>query len=494
MRTHRAPPGNGIRMCIFTLSMLGGVYANAEEKAAADQQAGEATGQDRVLLQEPAHAAGAGQNAGTHIPEAEPLNRAPHGPPTLIDEEDDPASSEIGFIEQQIYRGEANDAQQRLETVISEIEEGQHRYHEDLLAPITLLGDALMVQKDYPGALDQYDRARHIARVSYGLFDPRQLAVVYREADAYRKIGDLRAAGQREEYAYEVMHKTYDNYDPQLLPGLIRLGNFYIQTYNYLAARSLYNRALLVHEKNGTDFNVEAIISLKGIAKSHRLERFPPFYVASADDNRLQGPAPGLTTTDLDSQHITFNNFPAGEKALQQIVEIRRQQQPREPLAVLDAIIELADWHLMFERTNTANTLYSHVYTKMAEQGKDAAAFFAKPALVYLPQPHDPKPPPASQRDQRTTGVVTLQFDVATSGRIRKLKTLESEPPKLMDFRVRRSMRLAVFRPKLVDGVPVVAETQTYSHEFDYFPPHGPAGMTTSRSEISATSQPAESQ
>ncbi len=383
---------------------------------------------------------------------------------------DTSVDAQYGFLQQQIYRGESAEAQNQLETIVSQVEAAFHRYHEDLVIPLTLIGDAYMVQQEYDEALDHYDRARHIARVSYGLFDPRQLAVVYREADAFKKIGDLASAGQREEYAYEVVSKSYDAYDPELLPPLHRLAEFYLQTYNYLAARALYNRALRVHERNGTANDPAAVETLSGIATSHQLERFPPFYVANPEENRLEGPRPGLTTTDLDNQHLTFNNFPAGERALQKIIEIKRSTEPEDKADTLQAILQLADWHQMFGRSNAANTLYSHVFEEMQNIGEDAAGYFADPLLIYLPQPHDPKPPPVSRRDTRTRGMVTLEFDVVPTGRIRKLKTIEAEPPKLMDFRVRRSMRQAVYRPRLLEGVAVVAEGQTYTHEFDYFP------------------------
>lgn len=434
MQLKRALAQAQIHSYLLLAAILLAAQVSAEEISAAEESAAEEIGQSSLFISDPA------------------------------------AAEDYGFLEQQIYAGEADRAQNQLELNVAEIEAVYHRYHEDLVIPLTLLGDSRVVQQDYNGALDLYERARHIARVSHGLFDAKQLAIVYREADTFRKIGDLSSAGQSEEYAYEVMHKLHDAYDPALLPGLLRLGNFYLETHNYLAARSLYNRAMSVHNKNNTHYTSAAVRALTGIAQSHRLERFPPFYVSSADDNRLQGPTPRLTTSDLESQHIAFNNFPAGEKALQQIVEIRRLESADSSTATLDAITDLADWHLMFGRSDNANTLYTHIYQKKSAKGEDAAGFFAKPTLLYLPRPHDPKPPPVSKRLAPITGVVTLQFDVATSGRIRKLKTVESNPPKLMDFRVRRSMRLAVFRPSLIEGVPVTMEAQTYSHEFEYFP------------------------
>ena len=55
-------------------------------------------------------------------------------------------------------------------------------------------------------------------------------------------------------------------------------------------------------------------------------------------------------------------------------------------------------------------------------------------------------------------------------GRIRALKTVASEPPKLMDFRVRRSMRVARYRPQYVEGEAVLAEAHTFTYRFPYFP------------------------
>jgi len=394
-----------------------------------------------------------------------------------------------GFLSQQIASGEADDAAYVLENTLNQIEASRHRYHEDLIVPLTLLGDARMAQQDLESALDLYTRARHVARVSHGLFDVKQLAVVYREADALIAAGDIKMAAQREEYAYEVMRKAYPNYDSATLPGLMRLGDFYLNTFNYLSARAMYTAAMNVHSSNQTDFSVEAIPALRGIAISHRLERFPPIYIANPDSSAFDNPTPGLRSPEFDRQQMVFNNFPAGEKALQQIIEIRKRQEPEDVGETLNAIIELADWHLLFGRSNMANTLYSEVYKQMLASGVDAASFFAKPMLVYLPQPDNPQPPPADRRAEPADGLVTLSFDVAPTGRIRKLVTLESKPEKLMDFRVRRSMRLAIFRPQLIDGLPVVAEAQTYTHEFRYFPKIDPTAAVVNPAAQSPTEE-----
>jgi len=388
-------------------------------------------------------------------------------------------SDEYSFLEQQIFRGEADTAINQLDTAINQLESTHHRYHGALIRPLTLKGDALMVQKNFDGALDNYTRARHIARTANGLFDVSQVEILYREAEAHRKINDLQTSGEREEYALEVVSRSYEPYDMRLVAPLHRLAKFYMQTHNYLAARGLYRRALSVFEANRADHSTAAIETLQGIARSHLLERFPPIYVNNAEDTRLIGPQPGLNTAELESQQLQFNNFPAGEKALQRVVDIRKNEEPPNPGGTLTAILQLADWHMMFGRTSTASTLYTHIFEEMPSIDEDPAAFFADPTLLYLPSPQDPDLPEDAFNQNVAQGQVSLQFDVTTSGRVRKLKTIASEPPRMMDFRVRRSMRLAQFRPRLVDGTPVHSEMQTYTHDFPYLPRDGEVATDT---------------
>jgi len=95
--------------------------------------------------------------------------------------------------------------------------------------------------------------------------------------------------------------------------------------------------------------------------------------------------------------------------------------------------------------------------------------------MLYCPAPDDPSPPPPEQRGERTAGYVEVAFDVTEDGFVRDLDTVASEPDGLMDFRVRKSLRLARFRPMLIDGVPVFTDYYTYRHEFPYYPERAPA-------------------
>ncbi|MFT7651753.1 MAG: tetratricopeptide (TPR) repeat protein [Limisphaerales bacterium] len=385
----------------------------------------------------------------------------------------DPTTGTLDFLQNQISVGEADEAINQLNGLVRQIELARHRYHEDLLTPVTLLGDAYIEQGEFTKAIDHYDRARHIARVSHGLFHPSQIQVLYKEANALMKIGDTQTSGKREEYAYEVARRSYDEYDLEILPAIQRLSAFYLRSGNPLAARALLNRAQLINQKNNTEETDTAVDILRAIAQSHRLERFPPMYVDAGVDNGEDAYVASLRNRDLDSQVRYINSFPAGERALQKVVSIKREKFGDDSDEASSALLELADWHLMFNRQHAATTMYRHIYFTL--QGEDESpegkgdAFFIEPVMLYFPQPENPKVG-SSTSDATVQGQIALTFVVSPTGKVRAMQTTEVVGPKNMNFRVRRSMRLAIFRPQLVAGNIVTSQDQSFAYQFPYIP------------------------
>ncbi|HEY5646694.1 MAG TPA: energy transducer TonB, partial [Pseudomonadales bacterium] len=366
-------------------------------------------------------------------------------------------------IQAQIEAGELEIPRYWLEGRIREIERSSHRFDPALVRPLTLLCDIQVAEGNYPGALDSFGRAIHLERVSSGLVSAAQVEIVYREADVYRTLGDLEAANEREEYAYHVLQSAHDPYSQELLPGLFHLARWYERTHNVFAARYLYERATDVLIANGKGLELEAIPAWQGVARTYRLERFPPIYIDSTDSSAM---TPSATVPTYAS--ISINNFPAGERALQTIIQIHRQHNSATP-ELAQAVLDLADWHLLFERTRDAYPLYQLAYDMMKTvEGFPLQDFFGQPKLIHFPAPNDPPPPevPESQSE----GLVSVRFDVTDRGSPRRLETVASDPEGMMDFRVRKSIRAARFRPALMGGVPGETQGYVYTHHFTYYP------------------------
>ena len=374
------------------------------------------------------------------------------------------------FPKRQIEIGEADEASVFLETRIEDIEITEHLTHPSLVEPLTLLGDARITQGQIKEGLLLYDRAIFIQRVNFGLFDSKQLKIIYKEADGLKLLGDLEEAQKREEYAYEILQRAYSQDDLRRIPGLVRLAEFYDTIYGYLASRVFYRKSLQILIANGREWELEAIPLHNGIAHSYLMERFPPFYVSDGFDSRSIGIVPGLNDADRFQQNLSINNFPEGERALQAAVTIATQQEPQNKELIEEATMRLGDWHLMWGRQKEANALYISVYQSMEARKIDPNLTFEIPKLIYLPEPKEPRRPESMQSVEPKQGLVELKFLVKTNGRIAKMETIKTEPPKLMEFQIRRSLREAVFRPAFFEGIPVKNYPHTFVYEYDYFP------------------------
>ncbi|MEZ5560782.1 MAG: hypothetical protein R3E86_19830 [Pseudomonadales bacterium] len=367
-------------------------------------------------------------------------------------------------VESQIQVQEYGPAINWLESYIDEVERATHRYAPELVRPLTLLGDAYAGQGDYVTALENYERAVHLSRVNNGLNEPGQIPIVYREADAYRRLGDYRQANDREEYAYHVLTSNHDATDEALLPGIYHLASWYVRTANVFAARALYEQALAILSSAGKYDTPAAIPALRGLAATHRMEWFPPYYEATVQQTGAMSGAAAM-------QPVTLGNAPEGERALQQVVQIQKGRADPDPMAEAEAVLELADWYAIFDKWRRARPLYEYAYQIIASIPElDATGYFAEPRLLYFPAPTNPSPPPLEQRGEQQIGFVEVHYGISDTGVVRDMTTVASEPAGLMDFRVRKSLREARYRPILVDGVPVETSEHVYRHEFPYYP------------------------
>ncbi|MFM8353466.1 MAG: hypothetical protein ACKOBM_01000, partial [Gammaproteobacteria bacterium] len=208
---------------------------------------------------------------------------------------------------------------------IAQLANGTHRYDPVLIRPVTLLGDAYMQLGQPAEALDQYQLATHLARVNSGLRSPAQVAIVYREAAAYKALGALSDANDREEYAFRIVTEGAQANDPVLIPALHRLADWYLETDNPYPARALFQQAVGIHSAQGELEREAAVPSLRGLAATFRIERFPRNYQRREAPDAEPGYAPVMPTA------LSAGGFPVGEQALQQVVRIRQPAAETDP-------------------------------------------------------------------------------------------------------------------------------------------------------------------
>ncbi len=473
-----------------------------------------------------------------------------------------PTPEQYDFIAAQIERAEAQEALDQLEQVLDDLTASAGRFSPELIRPLALKGEALMALGDSASAIDHFDQAIHISRIENGLFTPNQVDFVYRQADGYRAMGDQEQAQRREEYAFRIISRNAASGDLDIVAPTLRLANHYLKNLNFIAARTLFSQGVRTVGQSGQSDQEALVPFLDGLAKTYLLERFPPLS-RSVDERGSAIYSPSLSQIDLTGSAITLNNFPAGERALQQVVRIRQAQlralMPKpvesdipegadaqnetaqddvvkddvakddvakdevvmdevtqnvvaqgsateakkavaegdlaEAISALQlAFLGLADWHTMFANQREAAALYGEVYRMQADLPEARQLDVSSPLLLYLPQPSGPRPPGVEDRLPQEIGHVRLALNVRSSGRVQKMVTVDTHPDPRLEFKVRRSMRDAIFRPAMDDGVPTLFEDYEYLYRYPYFPSRKARAKAAAKAqEAAAEAQEAES-
>ena len=368
----------------------------------------------------------------------------------------------LSRIEVQLEASEFASAAVAAERIVEEIEDRSHRHDIDLAQPLMLLGDARLGMSDVVGALGAYDRSLLITRTNKGLFTPDQVEIVYREATAHAALGNREVANDRHEYAFNIMYRAYGDNDPRLIPGLFLLADWYGQDHNIFVARRLWGQAVVLGKRHLPADDPQTIRALKGLARTFREERFPTITNKTRDaNNALYTHAPNR------HQRVQLNNFSPGERALIEVINIEMAKPDGSDAEVAAAMLELADWYLLFEKHNRALPLYARIWELLESDPKGLDAVFKTPTPLYLPLPPPPTPAIASTTED---GIVELALTVTDRGLVSDLSTLRSEPEGMMEFRVRKATRRARYRPAFVEALPVLTEDVRIEYRFPYKP------------------------
>lgn len=365
----------------------------------------------------------------------------------------------VAALESQLDVGEfeaaAYQAERWLETKDSD------RYDIALAQPFMLLGDARMGKRDPAGALEAYDRAKYITRLTHGLQSIDQLPILYREADALSALGDLVAANDRQELAFDISRRRYGPHDPRHMIGLYRLLHWYRHHYKYVAAHMLFEQLLAV----GREHLPEADPLLLRILREHaQLFRHRAFGRRALDRGRFLATPPGIRRRHFRHK---VSSFREGEDALGEIVEIQESNPLATDGELATALLELADWHLMFGDYPTAVRHYRRIWKLMESDRERRAELFAEPTPLYLPLPSDPGYRLRRAGIQRD-GIVHLALTVTHRGDVIGSKSLDVAPKSIMEFRVRKAARRARFRPAFRDGQPVKVRGHPLEYTYSY--------------------------
>lgn len=365
----------------------------------------------------------------------------------------------VANLESQLDIGEfeaaAYQAERWLETKDSD------GYDISLAQPFMLLGDARMGMRDPAGALEAYDRARNITRLTYGLQSVGQLPILYREAAALSALGDLVSANDRQELAFDISRRRYGPRDPRHMIGLYQLLHWYRHHYKYIAAHMLFEQLLAVGREHLPETDP---LLLRLLHEHAQLFRDRAFGRRALNRGRFLATPPGIRRHDFRQKVSAFRG---GKNALGEIVEIQESNPLVRDGELATALLEFADWHLMFGDYPTAVRHYRRIWKLLESDRERRTELFGEPTPLYLPLPSDP-----GYRLRRAgihrEGIVHLALTVTHRGDVIGCRSLDVAPRSIMEFRVRKAARRARFRPAFRDGQPIKVRGHPLEYTYSY--------------------------
>ncbi len=349
---------------------------------------------------------------------------------------------------------------ERAEAVIADVEQRQGRYHVDLVEPLTLLGDAQLGAGDADAALDSYDRARHIVRIDDGVLGLGQVDLLYREALALTELGDMPTANERHEFAYSLKARAYGEDSPELLPGLNQLIGWYLHHYKFRPAQLLYERVLEIVRENYPSDHPLLVSALRGYVDTFRQWRFG---LRQSGRGGFSAWPPGFNRDPPWFQRRSYRN---GKKTLREVLDITEAQPAANDADIARAALDLGDWHLLYGESGIAMRYYRRVWKLLDSNRTARDALFGTPKPLYVPSP-DRKTRSAGP-DSEPDGVVELALTITHRGDVVGRKTLRAEPHDIMEFKVRKAAKNAVYRPAFDGANPVRWKGLRLEYRYEY--------------------------
>lgn len=394
-------------------------------------------------------------------------------------------------------------------------------WHPDIAESTLSLARHVQETGDHVEAIALLERAVHVSRVNHGLFSLQQVAALQMQIDSHLALQQWTEADGLQQYLFYVHSRAMDDNDPALIPALEAYAQWNIQAFwqrlgevpatRLIDAYHLYSVALSIVDKDPVLTNQSREMMLE------RLAYLAWLMARTGAQDRQQAQYTNLRMVDDDwvdqvteRRYRRYNNpFLQGEYALEQIIAMRADHLATVEAAGVtgearnraledhtNAILDLADWYLLFERRNASIDVYESAWATLQDEDEELQRrVFDR--IVMLPrfettqQPAgDPLPTRAMQatagsisgspvipddtqtmKDDATASVpyVVMEFDINQYGRAVNVDILDSWPEDDvgMHRRLIGALRDSRMRPIFRDGSAARVEDLVYRFPYE---------------------------
>jgi TonB family protein len=323
-----------------------------------------------------------------------------------------------------------------------------------MLDPLRGLGYTLALLDRHEEAIPYLERSLIIGRRSYGLFDMSQQGALRQLAASLTQTGKVVDAEKQMLYLQRVGERTYGDRDPRMSPVLCVIGDWYVDTGNFMLGRDRYREALQIVERKLGKNDLGAVEPLRSLGRSYMQE----IYFLTQGYQPLRERAPldpeGNEPKGINPKYISSD----GEKALERALAIIESHPETPPILLTDTLIQLGDWFQVKHQPEKALAHYRRAATMVPSIDTSIATNVAPlsfPVRIYYPMP------PLAMRNRQLSPeqidekFVAVQFTVTGTGDVQDAKVIEQNGTSRQASEALQAIRASRYRPKFVNGEPV---------------------------------------
>lgn len=350
----------------------------------------------------------------------------------------------------EIAAGQHAAAESTLQREIDLLEKNFGVYSSRIAVPLAMLGEIYLDSGRYDEAIETFQRAQHIVHRADGVYTLEQLDYLDKISSSFVKKKKYAEADRHHRFSFFLSEHNYGPDSPELVPAIMRLGQWYRRVGNVREARILFERAANVLEQN-----------------------YGPDYAGLVEPLLALG-----TTTQKKAQYRKQR-----EKALIRVVEIVENDPGMDTVDKAAAWARLGDFYIMVDESSNAAEAYAKSWAVLRSDEalpEDSAGLLDEPRVlhfqrrIYLME-HTARGAVEGYDASLEEFPVDLEFeaDVGSDGRVLKVRALNMKANASTRRQLRRYVREARFRPRIVDGQPVRTENFRFSETVIIVKPEG---------------------
>ena len=366
---------------------------------------------------------------------------------------------------------------------ITELENTYGVYDNRLVEQLVGLGLAEKSQGEEGAAIGAFKRAFHIKRVNSGLYSLDQVSILSHLIESYVAIEDWRSANDKQSLVYNIQQHSYGEGSPKLLAPINNMVKWHLIAFNrgssilhLLRAMDLNKKAIAIIEKHyGVhDPRLNETLYRQALASYH-LSEYQNHSQQFSQPNSISQPL-GMSQTQgrtlpispSDSLPTYGSPYRDGKKALLRRVNLFQSNPQLSVSDHAEALVQLGDWYFLFDKKESAMDIYTEAIKLLSDKDQEhlAKQIFDRPRALNFAMPFDDIGAKLDKKKQK--GFVRVKFTVTPGGRTQNIEIVESSPPNVKDIQVFKSVKSTRYRPRIIEGKPVLAKDVMEKHIFDF--------------------------